>query len=541
MAEPPRDDEIPEAVAVPARRRGLPLVWIIPLVAALIGGWLVVQAWLERGPVITITFKTAEGIEAGKTPVKFKNVDIGKVTTIGLSEDGSSIVVAAELTKNAERFLVEDTRFWVVRPRITGAQVSGLSTLLSGAYIGMDAGQSPVPRDEFVGLEVPPIVTADLPGREFVLRGEDLGSLDIGSPVYFRRIQVGEVEAYQLDEDGNAVTLRIFVHAPYDRYVSRGTRFWHASGLDFSVDAGGVKLETESIVTVLLGGIAFHTPAEAMKTGAPEKDAVFTLFPNEEQAFKQPDTEVASFIVPFSESVRGLAVGAPVDFRGVVIGEVTGIELEFDRQKGEVRVPVRVNLYANRLRTRLTRPSATTAPDNGELLDRMVARGLRAQLRAASLLTGQMYVALDFFPDAAPAKVDWNAEPPRLPATPGSLDELQVTLGRIARRLDKVPVEEMVAEMRQATTGLDQTLKGADALLRRVDGEVAPQLTAVLDEARQTLGNARRTLGDDAPLQQDLRRSLEELSRAARSVRNLTDYLERHPESLLRGRREETP
>ncbi|MGH6784583.1 MAG: intermembrane transport protein PqiB, partial [Sphingomicrobium sp.] len=243
MTEAPRDaTDIPEAV--PVRRRSVQIVWIIPIVAALIGGWLAVMAILERGPTIRITFKTAEGLEAGKTTIKYKNVNMGTVTRIELSEDRSRVIATAEVTPRAEGFLVADTRFWVVRPRIAGSQVSGLGTLVSGSYIGVDIGTSTKRKRKFTGLETPPIVTADLPGLEFVLSGEDLGSLDIGSPVYFRRIQVGQVVAFALDKGGEGVTLRIFVHAPYDRYVTASTHFWQASGIDLTLDAAGIKVQT---------------------------------------------------------------------------------------------------------------------------------------------------------------------------------------------------------------------------------------------------------------------------------------------------------
>ncbi|MBS1138079.1 MAG: hypothetical protein H6R11_2033 [Proteobacteria bacterium] len=254
MTETPQGPELPEipaAVAVPRRRWSPSLVWLIPIVAAVIGGWLAVKGILERGPTVTIGFNTAEGLEAGKTRIKYKDVDIGLVKSIALAEDRKGVVVTAELTKQAEDFLVEDTRFWVVRPRVAGGSVSGIGTLFSGAYIGFDAGKSAVPRREFTGLETPPVVTAGLPGRHFILTSEDLGFLDIGAPIYFRRIPVGQVVAFELDKDGAGVTFKIFINAPYDRYVTGNTRFWQASGVDVTLDAGGFRVNTESLASIL--------------------------------------------------------------------------------------------------------------------------------------------------------------------------------------------------------------------------------------------------------------------------------------------------
>src|SRR4051812_8275237 len=246
MAQPPDLPDIPEAVAAPRRRWGFQWVWLLPIVAAVVGGWLAVRAVMSHGPTVTIRFKTAEGIEAGKTRVKYKDVEIGVVKSISLAEDRAGIVVKAALSKSAQDLLVADTRFWVVRARIAGGSVSGITTLLSGSYIGMDPGKSRESRREFEGLETPPVITTGLEGKQFVLRGEDIGSLDLGSPVYYRRLEAGHVVAYELDKDGSGVIVKVFVNAPYDRFVTSNTRFWHASGIDVSLDANGLKINTET-------------------------------------------------------------------------------------------------------------------------------------------------------------------------------------------------------------------------------------------------------------------------------------------------------
>ena len=278
MAEiPHRPDlpDIPEAVAVPKSRRSLQLVWVIPIVAALVGGWLAVKTILEQGPTITITFKTAEGLEAGKTKIKYKDVEIGVIHSVVLSKDLSRVIATADLVKEAEPYLVEDTNFWVVRPRISGGGVSGLGTLLGGSYVGTDIGKSKNKRHDFIGLEEPPVFAADVPGRHFVLRADTLGSLNIGEPVYFRKLQVGQVTAYELDKDGKGLTVKIFINAPYDQYVNPNTRFWNASGIDVTVDASGLRVNTESLVSILIGGIAFQTLAVDATLPPAEENASF--------------------------------------------------------------------------------------------------------------------------------------------------------------------------------------------------------------------------------------------------------------------------
>ena len=266
------DHKMPDAV-VSTRRRQISIVWVVPLVALLIGAWLVYKAISEKGPTITIAFKSAEGLEAGKTKIKYKDVELGQVTEINLSSDLSHVVVTAELVKATENFLTANTRFWVVRARVAAGEVSGLGTIFSGAYIALDPGKTGLPASHFVGLETPPVVTTDLPGRPLHPEGLNPGLPGYRPPVYYRQIKVGQVVGYKLEEDGRAVTVKIFVNAPFDKFVYKNTRFWNASGLDVAVDASGIRVNTESIVTILIGGIAFDTPANLEPGGPAEPEA----------------------------------------------------------------------------------------------------------------------------------------------------------------------------------------------------------------------------------------------------------------------------
>lgn len=531
--------DIPDAIAEPKGRRSLQLVWIIPIVAAIIGGALAVKAYLQKGPTITISFKTGEGLEAGKTKIKYKDVEVGTVKSISFSKDLSSVIATAELVKGATPYLVEDTRFWVVRPRISGGTVTGLGTLMGGSYISFDIGKSKKPQREFKGLDMQPAVTTDVPGTRYKLHADDLGSLDIGSPVFFRRIQVGQVIAYDIDKDGTGVTFTVFVAAPYDQYVKANTRFWNASGIDITVDANGLKLNTQSLVSIAVGGIAFQTLDEEGAAPPPDPNAAFTLFANRDDAMKHRETLSYTYSMVFKESVRGLSVGAPVDFRGVVMGEVTKINTEFDLRAKEVNMIVEVQSYPERFRSRQIGAFKYDPTNQRALIDLMVEKGMRAQLKSGSMLTGQLFISLDFFPNAPKAKINWAANPPQFPTTPSSLVELQATLTQLTKKLEKMPLDEVVVEVRQTVRSLDTTLKSADLMLKRVDTEVVPETRATLEEARTALGAAKQTLSSDAPMQQDLRDALRELGRAAQSIRVLTDYLERHPEALIQGKKED--
>jgi len=536
VARPPeRPDvpEIPEALATSRSRWRLQLVWLVPLVAVLIGGWLAVKAVLDKGPTITISFATGEGLEAGKTKIKFKNVDIGVVKSVSLSHDHQRVLASAELDKGATDMLVDDTRFWVVRPRISGGTVSGIGTLLSGSFIGMDVGRSSAPRRDYVGLETPPVFASGVPGREFVLKGDDMGSLDVGSPVFFRRLQVGQITSYQLDADGKGVTLHAFINAPYDKYVKDDSRFWQASGIDVSLDTNGVKVNTQSLVAILIGGLAFQTPEEKADQPEASQDRTYTLFRDRAEAMKRHDTIVDTYVFAFNESVRGLTVGAPLDFRGIVVGEVSAIYTRFDPVTKQFSIPVEVHLYPERFTSRYkSGAGGRVTRDPRELVDWLVAHGLRAQLRTGNLLTGQLYVALDFFPNAQKALVDWNSNPPELPTVPGGLQSLQDSITTLVAKLNKIPFEGI-------GNNAQKTLSDADILLKQLSTEVLPQARDTMVAAQTALSSASNALQPNSALAQNTSDAMRELSRTAAAFRNLADYLERHPEALIRGKPED--
>ncbi|PHV08315.1 mammalian cell entry protein [Janthinobacterium sp. BJB412] len=524
---------LPTPDVEPASRWLPSLVWLIPLLAALIGLGLVVKSVLDQGPTVTVSFHSGDGLEPGKTKVKYKDVDIGLVRAIRLAPDLSKVLVTIDMSKEARRFTAADTRFWVVRPRVGASGVSGLSTLLSGAYIGVDAGKASEQREEFVGLEQVPQVTGDQKGRQYTLHGDSLGSIDIGSPVFYRRIQVGQVIGYSLDKEGGGVTMTVFVNAPYESFVSQNTRWWHASGIDVRLDSNGFKLNTQSLAALVVGGISFETIYNGPGSDKPAANgASFQLAPDLASAMREPDGEPITSVFYFDQSLRGLSPGAPVDFRGIVLGEVRSVGVEYDAVKKSFRMPVTVNLYPGRLGKRFQQAIADERDQNvgPQVLERMVSRGLRAQLRTGNLLTSQLYIALDFFPKAPAAKLNLAQYPLEVPTVPNSLDELQDQIASIARKLDQVPFADI-------GNNLNQTLKSANLLFKQLDAQVVPEMRGTLSAAKQTFGAAEQVLQKDSPVQSDLREALQQLTQTLQSLNALSDYLERHPESLLRGKK----
>ena len=555
MADPNEDVELPQATPVAPKRSRLSIVWIIPVLAVLVGVGLAVQRIRSEGPTITIVFKAAEGIEAGKTFIKYKDVIIGQVKTVQFTEDYANVEVTAKITKRAAGLMVDDAQFWVVRPTISLSGISGLNTLLSGNYIGFQAGTSPVERSEFVGLDKAPFVAGQL-GREFTLKASDLGSLAAGSPIYYRRLPVGQVIGFDLTPDGKSVDIQVFVTAPYDKFVSLGTRFWRVSGIDVTFDANGLDVRTESLAALLVGGLAFDAPPFLHDTTVAPPDAVFQLYDDRARAMKARDALTRQYVLRFNESLRGLNVGAPVTYLGVQIGEVVDIGFDFEPEKANIVPRVTITFYPERLLT-FTEPGQQARVEQilksddkrrNAFLQRMIdERGLRAQLRTGSLLTGQLYVAFDYFPKAAKASITWNRGMAELPVVPSGLVDLEAKLASILEKIDKLPLDQIAGDLRKDLQSLDETLNGANKLITRVDKELVPSLKTSLEGLQRALAGMERTLknadasllGPDAPAQQELRDALTEFTRAARSMRVFLDYLERHPESPIRGKLED--
>ncbi len=541
----PISDELPEAVV--ARQGRVSIVWLIPLVALAIGGWLAYTAWSGQGPTISIAFKSAAGLQAGKTKVKFKDVDVGTVTTIEVAEDLAGVVVTAQLVAGAEAYLREGTRFWVERPRVTASRVTGLETLLSGAYIAIDPATEGRAERDFVGLEEPPLFTTSEPGRKLVLRSAALGSLNIGSPVYHRDIQVGQVVGYQLDPGGAGVSIDIFVAAPHDELVRTTSRFWNVSGVEVRLSAEGVAVDTQSLLALMIGGIGFDTP-ELLDPGAvAEEGTHFPLYASREQAHERTFLYKERYLLYFSGSVRGLEVGAPVLLRGIRVGQVLDVELKLDLQDFAFRIPVLVEVEPERV---------GLIGDRGPLkveamVERLVQQGLRGQLKSGNLLTGALYVDLDFHPDAPSATITREGDYRVVPTVAAPLDAVATKANQFLDTLLALPLEAIGGDLRatlQSTRELVESpeLMAALAALERAliqVGETAssyrgltPRIEEALRQTQESLAAAETFVGADSAMSGELRVLLRELSAAARSIRAMADYLERHPEALLKGK-----
>ncbi len=520
-------------------------VWLVPLLALAVGLSLLASVWVRSGPVITISFVSAAGIEAGQTKLRYRDVVVGDVSDVRVAGDRQHVLVDVQLRREGSEYITQkDSKFWIVSPQVSLAGISGLGTLLSGVYLNVDAPTTQpedAPVRVFEGLGNPPEVLSGQVGTRFVLQAESLGSLRVGSRIHYRRIEVGRVVSYDMAPDGRSVLLHVFVESPYDRYVTPDTRFWNDSGVDLSVSPDGLQVRTSGLSAILNGGIAFAQADESsaydgVADRAPAAaGTLYPLFGTRDAALAESDGDPVPIELRFDQSVRGLRVGADIDFRGMLIGKVIDIDLEFDDERRRFYSRVRAQLYPMRFSNAYRQLTSASGGMLGEaLLKPLIERGLRAQLRTASLLTGQQYVALDFFRGETqkeamiPGDLS-NHKGFLVPTVQGDFDRLQGQIGSIVTKLDKVPIEAIGRD-------LGNSLETLNRLLRRLDTQVAPQATRALSSVSASLDRVGAVLAPDAPLLGGLRDTLGELDRAARALRLLSDTLQARPDALIRGR-----
>ncbi|MDP2904424.1 MAG: MlaD family protein [Methylovulum sp.] len=516
------------------RKSSLPLVWFLPLIALIVSGWLIYKAISEKGPVITISFPNADGLEVDKTRIKYLDVEVGKVTAISISDDLKSIQVTAQMNNGAQAYLKQQTLFWVVRPQVGLGGVSGLGTLLSGPYIGIKPGGGSK-QTRFIGLISPPLLKSNAEGKQFILETNNLGSMQPGTPINFHGIIVGEVLSHELSPEADAIKLKVFINKPYDQFVKKNTRFWIDSGVDLSASADGFKVRTGPLISLLSGGIAFRASAEDAANEVMAENSRFPLYDTYEQSTQIVYSNTLKYVMYFNSSVRGLTDGAPVQLRGIPIGKVTSINLELDKKTAEIRIPVMVELEPQRISIVNNLPGVS----DEDVIEQLIKKGLRAQLQTGSLLTGQLLVDLDFHPKSkivlnTPVLNINSSVYPEFPTTASSLDQFTHSAQTIMDKIAKLPLEDMSAEINKTLQSLQTTSKTANTMLVTAN--------TTLGTTDKTMNSAHQVLNSLEPgstTHYELDKLLQELGQTASSVKQLTDYLQQHPDTLIRGKKEE--
>jgi paraquat-inducible protein B len=563
------NQDIPAAVV--RRRKGPSAIWIVPIIAALVGAWLWVEEVANKGPTIQVTFANAEGLEAGKTAVKFKDLKIGQVDSIVLNEDGTAVIVTATLVKPMAPHLGPESLFWVVRPRVDADGISGLTTLLSGAFIAIEPidpkdGAAPLgfaPTLQFAGEDIPPADSSDLPGLNLLLHSDELSSISEGAPLFYRGLEAGLVTGIALSADGQSVEIGVWIKQPFVAYTYSNTRFWLKPLIDFSATAGGVDFSLGSLRTLITGGIAFGLGPENDPGAAVVVGENFLLYKSEKASVHEL-TNTTSYVMYFDESVHSLGVGAPVEFNGIAIGRVTSIHLDYDGQQDEFFVPVVVEIESRRIE----REGSASSPGTGGMggMAGLLAKGLHARMETGSLLTGAKYIDLVLLPESPAVFKGYQEEITELPTVTTLFGSMLDNVNQVLADFDITDIKQEArdvmksiqltsdslrqqvdsAQIGEIKDGLVSLVENLTALSEKVDNAIDPAFARVDDlaERGEDVLSAVDTLiaevslltADDSRLVWLVGETLQELSASARSLRVLTDYLERHPEALLQGK-----
>ena len=510
-------------------------IWLIPILALVLGIYMVINNWMNEGPEIEIAFATADGLEQGKTKVKYRSVDMGTVQAVRLNDNFDGVIATIKLDRQAVPLLREDTRFWVVTARVSADNISGLDTLLSGAYLQLAPGTGEPGARKFTALEHPPLTPAGAPGLRLNLTSNRATSVTAGDTVLYKGYKVGRVETMEFDPSDKLVHYQIFIDAPYHELVNSSVRFWDASGVSMSANASGFKVETGSLESILFGGVSFGVPEGVEEGKAVAANTEFQLYPSYDDILKNPYQFGTYYVVSFNQSIKGLVPGAPVEFRGIQIGKVDRIML---KEGQAMRVssdtegeggPIPVLIYIE--------PGLMELPDTEasiEIMRRGVSRGvtqgLRASMESGNLLTGAKYIGIDFYPDTPPAAQGSFMDYTTIPTVETGLAQLAQSVNSILHTIDELPITETVTSANSALATLNNSLDSLQAIM---ENQSTQQLPVHLDQTLQELREAISSLSPNSEAYQSLNSSLLSLNRTMGNLESLTRTLAEQPSAVL--------
>ena len=513
-------------------------IWLVPIVAFFIGVWMVYYQWSNQGPLITIEFKTATGLEAGKTKIKTRNVDIGVVKNIELSDDLSGVLVTARMDKNAASILQSDNQFWIVSPRVSLSGVSGLGTILSGPYINMAPGSEQEMSEKFVALEAPPVTPTGTPGLHVTLNSESEFAYKKGDHVIYKGIKVGEFEDVFFNIEERIVYYNTFIEAPYHKLITTNTKFWDISGVKMKLGASGIQMSTGSLETLLTNGVTFGIP-EGMPVGEQITErSFFDVHPNYDSASEERFKLSAKYIILVKDTIRGLQVGAPVEYRGLVIGKVLAINSLENNHDSILEqgydIPVVISIQ----------PGRVQQPDNAiglafirKQTSLWIDRGLRATLKTGNLLTGALFVDLQHYPDAPFVKAQRLQEYEVIPTITGEFSEITAKVTAILDNINEIKLKaitenanNMLSEIAQAAQSLQATASTAERLLTTVHED---KVSSALTDTLENLSNLSKDYSADSKTYKELNHTMQSLQGTLKELQPLLLQLNSTPNSLI--------
>ncbi|OAM31062.1 paraquat-inducible protein B [Eikenella longinqua] len=509
------------------------MVWLIPLIALITGAWLLFEYIRDTGPEVTLYVANAEGIEVNNTVIKVLDVDVGRVTAIHLRPNQEGVALTARLTGEAKEMVRKDSQFWIVKPRVDQSGITGLSTLVSGSYIALLPGKSPEEAREFTVADFPPVAAFAQGGLRLRLKGGGSKILSNGSPVMYRDINVGIVEDAEFDPVSKTVSYQIFIASPNDKLVGSNARFWLQSGLKVELGNGGLKVDSPSLPALISGAIAFDDPPSGEKGGQVGNNTLFKLYASRADVENQADERSLYYVVFFKQSVRGLAVDAPVEYKGIPIGTVTDVPY-FDRNDSlrlfdNGWIPVRIRIDPSRLEMNADAQSKEAWADQ---IGRALNKGLSATLASNNLLTGSLFVELSEAPGQSVLKPVASYQGNTVIATRNGagLGDLQQQVSDLLDKFNRLPLDKTVRELNGSLAELKGTLAQANRLLGQ------PQTQQLPGELNRTLAELRTTLqgvSPQSPVYGDVQKTLRSIDRTLQQAAPVLNTLKEQPNALI--------
>ncbi|MFT7412113.1 MAG: paraquat-inducible protein B [Paraglaciecola sp.] len=513
-------------------------IWLVPIVAFFIGAWMVYYQWSNQGPLITIEFKTATGLEAGKTKIKTRNVNVGVVKDIELTEDLSGVLVTVRMDKNVAPILHSDNQFWIVSPRISLNGVSGLGTIMSGPYVNMAPGIEQQMSEHFVALTAPPVTPTGTPGLHITLNSESEFTYKKGDPVIYKGIKVGEFEDIHFNFDERIVYYNTFIEAPYHKLITTNTKFWDISGVQMELSSQGIKVSTGSLETLLTNGVTFGIP-EGMPVGEQvNKREYFDIHPNYDSASEERFKLSAKYVILVKDTIRGLQIGAPVEYRGLIIGKVLAINSLEDSHNSILEqgydIPVVISIQPGRVRQ----------PDNDiglafvrKQTSLWIQRGLRATLKTGNILTGALFVDLQHYPDAPFIDEQRLQDYEVIPTSSGEFSEITAKVTAILDSINDIKLKaisdnanNMLSQIAQAAQSLQATAITADQLLTTVHED---KVSRALTDTLENLSNLSQDFSADSETYKELNHTMQSVQSTLKELQPLLLQLNSTPNSLI--------
>ena len=522
------------------KQNSISAIWIVPIVALVIALWMLFQFINNKGPEITIIMPTAEGINIGKTEIKSLNVKVGMVTDITLSENYDHIKIKAQMNKDTERMLNDKTQFWVVKPRVGSAGISGLETILSGAYIQIQPGESTTKKLDFTALELPPITPLSSKGVRVLLSHDKAGKLNIGDPVSYQGFTVGRVEKTSFDLAEKKALYQLFIFEPYDGLLLSGSQFWLTSGIDVKLNADGFNVQVDSLQSLLSGGVTFGIPA-GEDVGQPFDDELvkLPLFDNYEQVKEGLYKQYVKFIMEFDESIRGLTAGAPVEYRGIRIGTV--LEAPYDvafseNNASSNKIQILVKLELGRLFDKGSNISLNTFQ---QAFEQHFKNGLKGKLETGNLLTGALFVDTEFDAPEPNFKMTEVGKYNVFPTKKGEFAMVQQQLSSLFNKVNDLPLNDAVESMARSMNSLDKALVSANTTIKNLNGLVSEEATQNLPADIQTsLKQLQKTLDGFSPnsvMYNDLEQTMKKFEQVMSELQPVLKQINDKPNSLIFG------